>query len=74
MVICVDYTTVSPPLRIGELVFISLQILSILILDKIDKTVSIEAKNLDIEEGGVKLRVTIIDTPGFFDSLNGEDR
>ncbi|KAF6018869.1 SEPT4 [Bugula neritina] len=41
--------------------------------DRLDSTVSIHAQNLDIEESGVKLRLTIIDTPGFSDSLHGKD-
>ena len=45
-----------------------------LFLDRITSSTKIEAQNLDIEEAGVKLRLTIIDTPGFCDSLNGEDR
>ena len=36
----------------------------------LDRTVMIEKKHLDIIEKGIKLRVTIVDTPGFGDSLN----
>lgn len=43
-------------------------------IDRLDSTVAVESQNLDIEEAGVKLRLTIIDTPGFSDSLHGEDR
>ena len=40
-------------------------------VDKIiDRTVAVEKKQLDIIEKGIKLRVTIVDTPGFGDSLN----
>lgn len=38
--------------------------------DLINKTVSIEKKVLEIEEKGVRLKLTIIDTPGFSDSLD----
>ena len=42
--------------------------------DKIKKTVNIEASTVEIEERGVKLRLTIVDTPGFGDSVNCGDR
>lgn len=35
------------------------------------KTTDIEKTTLDIEEAGVKLRLTIVDTPGFGDGLEG---
>ncbi|XP_067934241.1 septin-4-like isoform X2 [Watersipora subatra] len=41
--------------------------------DRLESTVKVESQNIDIEEAGVKLRLTIIDTPGFSDSLHGED-
>ncbi|KAL1140226.1 hypothetical protein AAG570_000158 [Ranatra chinensis] len=41
--------------------------------EKIKKTTSIEKKTMDIEERGVKLRLTVVDTPGFGDALNSED-
>lgn len=41
--------------------------------DRIDKTTKIEKKTLDIEEKGVKLRLSIVDTPGFGDAINCED-
>uniref|UniRef100_A0A182JYM7 Septin-type G domain-containing protein n=1 Tax=Anopheles christyi TaxID=43041 RepID=A0A182JYM7_9DIPT len=40
---------------------------------RIEKTTRIEKKTLDIEERGVKLRLTIVDTPGFGDAVNCED-
>ena len=41
------------------------------LVDKLlERTVNIEKKQLDIIEKGIKLRVTIVDTPGFGDSLN----
>ena len=42
-------------------------------IEKIKKTVSIEASTVEIEERGVKLRLTIVDTPGFGDSINCSD-
>ncbi|XP_033123212.1 septin-2-like isoform X2 [Anneissia japonica] len=41
--------------------------------ERISKTVGIERSSIDIVECGVKLRLTVVDTPGFGDSLNGED-
>ncbi|XP_033747625.1 septin-2-like isoform X1 [Pecten maximus] len=41
--------------------------------ETVKKTVQIEKKQLEIEERGVKLRLTIVDTPGFNDSVNGEE-
>ena len=40
--------------------------------DFISKTVEVEMKYMEIEERGVKLRLTIVDTPGFNDAVNGE--
>lgn len=41
--------------------------------EEIPKTVSIQAITADIVESNVKLRLTIIDTPGFGDFINNED-
>ncbi len=30
--------------------------------------------SLDIEENGVRLRLTVVDTPGFGDFVNNDDR
>jgi len=32
--------------------------------------VKIDASSVEIEERGVKLRLTVVDTPGFGDSIN----
>jgi len=32
--------------------------------ERVEKTTTIEKKSMDIEERGVKLRLTIVDTPG----------
>ncbi|KAI8818436.1 Septin-domain-containing protein [Fimicolochytrium jonesii] len=37
------------------------------------KTVDIQAISADIEENGVKLKLTVIDTPGFGDFVNNEE-
>lgn len=39
----------------------------------IHRTLSIEKKQLDIIEKGVKLKVTIVDTPGYADPLDAQD-
>lgn len=41
--------------------------------ERIEKTTRIEKKTLDIEEKGVRLRLNVIDTPGFGDAINCED-
>lgn len=42
-------------------------------LDFAPKTVSIQAISADIEENGVRLRLTVVDTPGFGDFVNNDD-
>ena len=39
-------------------------------VERINQTVSIDATTVDIEEKGVKLRLTVVDTPGFGDAVN----
>ncbi len=41
--------------------------------ERCKKTVKIEASTVEIEERGVKLRLTIVDTPGFGEAINGTD-
>ncbi len=41
-----------------------------MLTERVAKTVDIEKYYLEIEEKGVKLRLTIVDTPGFNDSVN----
>ncbi|KAF2401864.1 cell division control protein 3/GTP binding protein [Trichodelitschia bisporula] len=41
-------------------------------LDIIPKTVSVESISADIEENGVRLRLTVVDTPGFGDFVNND--
>jgi septin family protein len=40
-----------------------------LFVDRVEKTTSIEKKTMDIEERGVKLRLTVVDTPGEFSRI-----
>ncbi|KAL1129810.1 hypothetical protein AAG570_012754 [Ranatra chinensis] len=42
-------------------------------LEKTSQTVRLEASTVEIEERGVKLRLTVVDTPGFGDSINNTD-
>jgi septin 7 len=42
-------------------------------LDIIPKTVSIQSISADIEESGVRLRLTVVDTPGFGDFVNNDE-
>jgi len=38
------------------------------------KTVGIQVLNTDIEENGVRLKLNVVDTPGFGDFINNEER
>ncbi|CAF5067425.1 unnamed protein product, partial [Rotaria magnacalcarata] len=37
------------------------------------KTVEIETRTVELEEKGVKLRLTVVDTPGFGDGMNSSE-
>ena len=37
------------------------------------KTVTIEKRDVSITEGGVRLNLTVVDTPGYGDAINNED-
>ncbi|XP_013780505.1 septin-1-like isoform X1 [Limulus polyphemus] len=41
--------------------------------EKIKQTVKLEASTVEIEERGVKLRLTVVDTPGFGDAIDNTD-
>ncbi|XP_029358744.1 neuronal-specific septin-3 isoform X1 [Echeneis naucrates] len=41
--------------------------------EKIPKTVEIKAVSHVIEEGGVKMKLTVVDTPGFGDQINNDN-
>ncbi|KAL1928170.1 hypothetical protein VTP01DRAFT_3086 [Rhizomucor pusillus] len=40
---------------------------------EVPQTVEIQSTTADLEENGVKLRLTVVDTPGFGDFVNNED-
>ncbi|KAG1659470.1 Septin-2 [Nymphon striatum] len=41
--------------------------------DKIKQNVKLDASTVEIEERGVKLRLTVVDTPGYGDAINNTD-
>lgn len=41
--------------------------------ERITQTVEITKHTVDIEEKGVKLKLTIVDTPGFGDAVNNTE-
>jgi len=41
--------------------------------DRVERTVKLEASMVEIEERGVKLRLTVVDTPGYSDAINNND-
>lgn len=41
--------------------------------ERINQTVEITKHTVDIEEKGVKLKLTIVDTPGFGDAVNNNE-
>ncbi|VDD81143.1 unnamed protein product [Mesocestoides corti] len=41
--------------------------------EKVKKVTKIEKRQIELDERGVKLRLTIVDTPGFNDAVNAED-
>lgn len=43
------------------------------IAERINQTVEIIKHTVDIEEKGVKLKLTIVDTPGFGDAVNNNE-
>jgi len=43
-------------------------------LAKTKQTVKLDASTVEIEERGVKLRLTVVDTPGFGDAIDNSDR
>jgi len=40
------------------------------LVDRIHQTVSIETNTVEIEEKGIKLKLTVVDTPGFGDAVD----
>lgn len=45
----------------------------LLFKERINQTVEIVKHTVDIEEKGVKLKLTIVDTPGFGDAVNNTE-
>ena len=45
----------------------------LLVVEKVRQAVKIEASTVEIEERGVKVRLTVVDTPGYGDSINTSD-
>lgn len=41
--------------------------------ERLEKTVDIESSTVEIEERGIKLKLTVVDTPGFGDSLDNSE-
>ena len=41
--------------------------------ERVERTVKIEASTVEIEERGVKLRLTVVDTPGFADAIDNSE-
>ncbi|XP_040583061.1 septin-1 isoform X2 [Lepeophtheirus salmonis] len=41
--------------------------------EKVKRTVKLDASTVEIEERGVKLRLTVVDTPGFGDAIDNTD-
>ena len=70
MVLALPKTTCNKPIWCPE---IMLCLRFAILTEKIKQTVKIDASSVEIEERGVKLRLTVVDTPGFGDSLNTED-
>ena len=40
--------------------------------ERIEQTVQLETSTVEIEEKGVRLRLTVVDTPGFGDSIDNQ--
>ena len=65
----VDRSFVQPP---SEL-YCALYFLNFSCPERLEKTVDIESSTVEIEERGVKLKLTVVDTPGFGDSLDNSE-
>ncbi|XP_072248612.1 septin 4b isoform X1 [Leuresthes tenuis] len=53
--------------------FLKLSLVSVFPPERITQTVEITKNTVDIEEKGVKLKLTIVDTPGFGDAVNNTE-
>ena len=54
----------------GVLLWVLYEFVDLLLAEKVSRTVKIEASTVEIEERGVKLRLTVVDTPGFADAID----
>ncbi|XP_076069926.1 septin 1 isoform X4 [Oratosquilla oratoria] len=46
---------------------------TLMVVDNIKKTVKIDVSTVEIEERGVKVRLTVVDTPGYGDAIDNTD-
>lgn len=44
-----------------------------MLTEKLNQTVKLDASTVEIEERGVKLRLTVVDTPGYGDAIDNTD-
>ncbi|XP_026152851.1 septin 5b isoform X3 [Mastacembelus armatus] len=65
----VNHTSPHPPGAKDPVTYLHLFVAS----ERINQTVEISKHTLDIEEKGVKLKLTIVDTPGFGDAVNNTE-
>lgn len=47
--------------------------LPVLLIARLTQTLTIERRDVEIEEGGVKVKLTLVDTPGFGDAVDCSD-
>lgn len=47
--------------------------LLIFLIANLEKTVKIDVSTVEIEERGVKVRLTVVDTPGYGDAIDNTD-
>ena len=57
----------------GVLLWVLYEFVDLLLAEKVSRTVKIEASTVEIEERGVKLRLTVVDTPGFADAIDSTE-
>ena len=57
----------------GVLLWVLYEFVDLLLAEKVSRTVKIEASTVEIEERGVKLRPTVVDTPGFADAIDSTE-
>lgn len=59
--------------RNGEPCFRALRIQISVPIARMAQTLTIERRGVEIEEGGIKVKLTLVDTPGFGDSVDCSD-